>query len=301
MLVLPCFVHCFCIFLLLGDRQDSSFSIGNLNLLLTWYQPNPKMPPQTLAAAGHGSDIVVGARSSTTCDDRRRPPAPRCVIIRCEPPPIPSRRLHLVLIRCQPVDPCPPRIDLPSARVNSPLTHRSDLIYHRHHLCLFTRRDSLCFGPRSSMRHRFTPGGLLRRPTCYSVSSSTTTPSRLLQCRPIYYRTGLSCSRCQPICAGPSNPGTDPNSGLDLTSATATPLPTDPDTIAVSSTASGVVPSDLAVAIATIQAEAVAFCERAAGIEAASQQEQAAMAAMSATTSGAATALADRAATLTAL
>jgi hypothetical protein len=74
----------------------------------------------------------------------------------------------------------------------------------------------------------------------------------------------------------------------------ATPLPTDPDTIAVASVASDVTPFDLAAAIAIVQAVAVASRERAAVIEVVSQQEQAAMAAAVATTAPAdlATALA---------
>jgi hypothetical protein len=51
----------------------------------------------------------------------------------------------------------------------------------------------------------------------------------------------------------------------------ATLLPTNPDTITVASAASDVAPSDLAVAIATIQAATVASHERAAVVEAASQ------------------------------
>jgi hypothetical protein len=48
----------------------------------------------------------------------------------------------------------------------------------------------------------------------------------------------------------------------------ATPLPTNPDTIAVTSAASGVAPSDLAIALATVQAMAAASCENAAAVEA---------------------------------
>jgi hypothetical protein len=64
----------------------------------------------------------------------------------------------------------------------------------------------------------------------------------------------------------------------------ATPLPTDPDTIAVVSVASGVAPFVLAAAITIVQAVAAASRERAAVIEVVSQQEQAAMAAAVATT-----------------
>jgi hypothetical protein len=80
----------------------------------------------------------------------------------------------------------------------------------------------------------------------------------------------------------------------------ASPLPTDPDTIAITSTASGIAPSDLVVAIATVQAAVAASRECVVAVEAVSQQEHAAMAAP-ATTSGAATAPTDLVATFAAL
>jgi hypothetical protein len=46
----------------------------------------------------------------------------------------------------------------------------------------------------------------------------------------------------------------------------ATPLPIDLDTIVVA-------PSDLAVALATVQATAATFCERSTAVDAASRQE----------------------------
>jgi hypothetical protein len=64
----------------------------------------------------------------------------------------------------------------------------------------------------------------------------------------------------------------------------ATPLPIDPDTITITSAASGVAPSDMAAALTTIQA--------------ASQQEKAAMAAATAITSGVVTAPTDLVAAL---
>jgi hypothetical protein len=80
-----------------------------------------------------------------------------------------------------------------------------------------------------------------------------------------------------------------------------TPLPIDPDNIAVASAASRVAPSDLATALTTVQAAATASYEHVAAVEAVSQQEQAAMAAAATTTSGAATAPANLVAALAAL
>jgi hypothetical protein len=51
----------------------------------------------------------------------------------------------------------------------------------------------------------------------------------------------------------------------------ASPQPIDLDTIAVASAASGVAPSDLVAALATVQAVPAASCERVAVVEAASQ------------------------------
>jgi hypothetical protein len=63
----------------------------------------------------------------------------------------------------------------------------------------------------------------------------------------------------------------------------ASPLPIDPDTIAIASATSDVASSDLVVALTTVQAAAAASSERVATVEAASQQEHAAMAAAAAT------------------
>jgi hypothetical protein len=52
----------------------------------------------------------------------------------------------------------------------------------------------------------------------------------------------------------------------------ATPLPIDPDTNVVASATSGVVLSDLAVALATVQAASAASCEHTATVEAVSRQ-----------------------------
>jgi hypothetical protein len=90
-------------------------------------------------------------------------------------------------------------------------------------------------------------------------------------------------------------------SRADPTSTMATPLPIDLDTIAIASTASGVALSDLAAALANVQATIAASCERTAAVEATSQQDQAVMAATAATTSGAATAPTDLATALAAL
>jgi hypothetical protein len=65
--------------------------------------------------------------------------------------------------------------------------------------------------------------------------------------------------------------------------AMASPLPIDPDTIAIASATSDVASSDLVVALTTVQAAAAASSERVATVEAASQQEHAAMAAAAAT------------------
>jgi hypothetical protein len=67
------------------------------------------------------------------------------------------------------------------------------------------------------------------------------------------------------------------------------------------SVAFGVALPNLITTLVTVQAMAVASCERAATVEAAPQQEQAAMEAAAATTSGAATAPVDLAAALAAL
>jgi hypothetical protein len=81
----------------------------------------------------------------------------------------------------------------------------------------------------------------------------------------------------------------------------ATPLPTDRDTIVITSATSSVAPSDLATVVATIQVAIATSRKHAVTIEAMSKQEQAAMAAAATTTSGAATGLADLFATITAL
>jgi flagellar biosynthesis/type III secretory pathway protein FliH len=78
-----------------------------------------------------------------------------------------------------------------------------------------------------------------------------------------------------------------------------TPLPTDPNTIVVTSAASDVTPSDLVAAITTVQAATAASREHATIVEA--QQEQAAMAVATATTSGVTTASTDLVAALAAL
>jgi hypothetical protein len=79
------------------------------------------------------------------------------------------------------------------------------------------------------------------------------------------------------------------------------PLPINPDTITVASVTYGVALSYLAVALTTVQVVPTASCERAAAVDATSQQEQATMAVAAATTSGADTAPIDLAAALTAL
>jgi hypothetical protein len=81
----------------------------------------------------------------------------------------------------------------------------------------------------------------------------------------------------------------------------ATLLPTDRDTIVITSATSSVAPSDLAAVIATIQAAIATSRKHAVTIEVVSQQEQAAMAATATTTSGATTGLADLVATITPL
>jgi hypothetical protein len=81
----------------------------------------------------------------------------------------------------------------------------------------------------------------------------------------------------------------------------ATPLPTNPDTITIASATSGIAPSYLAAAIAIVQATTAASRERTAVVEAVLPQEQATTIATVATTSRAATALANLIAALAAL
>jgi hypothetical protein len=175
-----------------------------------------------------GVTPTTGARASTSsspsasCTPTSRRPASVLLrvaidLIEKRPPrvnPLPARRSAP-----------PPRIDPLSACNNSPTTRRSNSIHRRRprpHLDLPHRPRfgllqvaSIClaFNPTLQVVVRpsdyRTPSGppapapVQAGPLVHSArpAASARRQARLLQRRPIYYRTDLSCSRCRPICS----------------------------------------------------------------------------------------------------